>query len=537
MKRTLVTLASVVAAMAMTTFTSCNKEEQATEFTATMEACTDIQGKTVLSGTDLNWVAGDQIAIYGTGGNGVYSATPQTPATTAAFARVSGSSVSAPCRAYYPATLTTDGVNITLPAAQTYVAGSMQEFPMYAESGTSTLAFRNLCGALKLHLTKANTNISTIAVTAATPINGLFTVDYNSGNPVLTPVTGSATGTTTMLSCATAQAIDNGADFFIYLPAGNYTGLEIELNTDDGRHCILTANTTIPVTRSQYTTINLGENDLNFTTPLPQGALPGLFTINDDGDQVRFSQGNLQYQASTDTWRFAEHQYDYVGTQTADIGGYYGGNVSGSDNCNIGATYVGWIDLFGWGTGSNPTLVSTDPADYSTFVDWGSNAISNGGNAANSGWRTLTSAEWAYLFNTRDNTTNLGTANARYAKGNVNGLHGMIIFPDGYAHPSGVAAPRNINNEYVSGWYNNNYTLTDWEAMETAGAVFFPAAGIRLLGTSVYEAGHSGHYWSSTPSDFGANSLYGFFDPYGVSSGSLAGCIYGLSVRLVRDNN
>ena len=45
----------------------------------------------------------------------------------------------------------------------------------------------------------------------------------------------------------------------------------------------------------------------------PQGAIDGLFTINSNGDQVYFSQGNLQYQASTNTWRFATNQWDYVG--------------------------------------------------------------------------------------------------------------------------------------------------------------------------------------------------------------------------------
>ena len=125
---------------------------------------------------------------------------------------------------------------------------------------------------------------------------------------------------------------------------------------------------------------------------IPDGVLPGSFSVSAT-QQVHFSKGNLQYQASTNTWRFAEHQYDYVGTQTADGNGYYGGNVSGSDNRNISSTYSGWIDLFGWGTGDNPTLASTDHADYSTFVDWGCNAISNGGNTANQ-WRTLTKAEW-----------------------------------------------------------------------------------------------------------------------------------------------
>ena len=62
----------------------------------------------------------------------------------------------------------------------------------------------------------------------------------------------------------------------------------------------------------------------------PTGAINGLFTINASGDQVYFSQGNLRYQASTNTWQFAGQQY------------YYLGNV----NSNISQTNGGWIDLF-----------------------------------------------------------------------------------------------------------------------------------------------------------------------------------------------
>ena len=521
------TLMSFVTLSTVLIFTSCNKEESGdSQFTATMESCTDIQGKTVLNGINLNWVFGDQIAIYGTGGNGIYSATPQTPATTAAFTRVSGSNVSAPCHAYYPATLTTDGMNITLPTTQTYVAGSMQEFPMYAESNTNTLAFRNICGALKLHLTKANTSISSIAVTAATPINGTFTVNYNSGDPVLTPVSSSATsvtGTTTVLTCATAQAIDNGADFFIYLPAGNYTGLEIAITDDNNVTCTKTASVTIPVTRSQYTTISLGENDLSFVNSLPQGALPGLFTINEDGDQVRFSMGNLQYQASTQTWRFATNQYDFVGND------YYGNVYENGVKCSnalINTNYSGWIDLFGWGTGNNPTLVSENYADYGPFADWGSNAISNGGNATNQ-WRTLTYPEWQYLFN-----------NHQYGTGNVNGVGGMIILPDSWTLPSGCSftAGLALNN---NDWTNNSYTLAQWADMELAGAIFLPAAGNRWGADNVNFVGTHGNYWSQSHD-------YGWYYACAMQfiSGDLS-VLYtyyvdpgnGYSVRLVRDND
>lgn len=60
-----------------------------------------------------------------------------------------------------------------------------------------------------------------------------------------------------------------------------------------------------------------------------EGVLPGSFSVSATR-QVRFSQGNLQYKASNNTWRFAEYQYEYVGNA----------------NSNISSSYNGWIDLF-----------------------------------------------------------------------------------------------------------------------------------------------------------------------------------------------
>ena len=76
-----------------------------------------------------------------------------------------------------------------------------------------------------------------------------------------------------------------------------------------------------------------------FTTTdnTPYGGLPGRFTISENGDKACFSKGNLQYKASTNEWKFAEHQYDFIG----------------EGNNNISSTYNGWIDLFGWGTSGN----------------------------------------------------------------------------------------------------------------------------------------------------------------------------------------
>lgn len=66
---------------------------------------------------------------------------------------------------------------------------------------------------------------------------------------------------------------------------------------------------------------------------VPMGAVDGLFSVSAT-KKVYFSKGNLQYQASTNTWRFATNQWDRIG----------------SGNSSISSSYSGWIDLFGWGT-------------------------------------------------------------------------------------------------------------------------------------------------------------------------------------------
>ena len=241
---------------------------------------------------------------------------------------------------------------------------------------------------------------------------------------------------------------------------------------------------------------------------LPDGALPGLFSVSAT-KQVYFSQGNLQYQASTNTWRFAEHQYDYVG----------------SDNRSISSTYSGWIDLFGWGTGSNPTLSSQNNEDYGPFVDWGCNRISNGANTANL-WRTLTIDEWEYLLYDRTD------APSKCGTGNINGVGGLIILPDSWTLPSGCSftsgfATSNYNT--YPDWTHNSYTLAQWAQMEAAGAVFLPAAGNRY-GSNVRNVGVSGSYWSSTPNyEMSFNSL-------NLDATSNHYHYHGFSVRPVQDN-
>ena len=238
----------------------------------------------------------------------------------------------------------------------------------------------------------------------------------------------------------------------------------------------------------------------------------GAFTISASGDKAYFSRGNLQYKhygSSTPdggTWRFAKHQYDYVGGMVgSDVWNYnnlrqgnvvlqddVAGDTEFSTNEQIGeASYVGWIDLFGYGTGDNPTKHSTLNSQYNNWHEWGAHDIVNSGKPGNtSWWQTLTHHEWKYLLSERTNyETKRGTAT-------VNGVQGFVILPD-------CSTTSIVSYSNHAQWDNNNYTTEQWKAAEAAGAIFLPCAGYRngtdFDGGTNADQDH-GVYWSSSMS-------------------------------------
>ena len=268
----------------------------------------------------------------------------------------------------------------------------------------------------------------------------------------------------------------------------------------------------------------------------PEGTINGLFTINEAGDQVYFSKGNLQYKPSINTWRFAENQFDYIGGDNANHGS--------AEKC------VNWLDLFAWGTSGRDhgaicyqpwcsrNVFEDEAWQYNAYgvdtlnlfdgdgqADWGCNAISNGGNEENV-WRTLTIEEWDYILEKRTTATGI-----RFAKAAVDGVWGLLLLPDDW--DSTYCSLRKYNDDDVD-YTPNNLTEPFWtEKAEAQGAVFLPAAGIRDFGY-VGLVGKYGLYWSSSclnPKE--ALGIY-FSNSFFYHSITTDKCS-GRSVRLVRD--
>ena len=279
------------------------------------------------------------------------------------------------------------------------------------------------------------------------------------------------------------------------------------------------------------------------------GKIPFAYSVATD-KQVYFSMGNLQYKASDPTWRFAEYQFEYVGSQTPDNQGHTGGNISGSDNINASSTYDGWIDLFGWAT-TGCKLINEEPYFYqpwdstqkvsteypvtgfksSPFFgprgannltgvyqngDWGIYcSISNGGSAGS--WHLMEGnpteddnnvmtgscdCQWYYLLKQRPGQTcSFAQTLLTVRNGiSVNGIsvNGLMIFPDGFEWPS-------ILNDKVDISSMNTFSSSgkvelneaQWSLLEKQGAVFLPAAGIKY-GKKFHSLTGFGRYWTST---------------------------------------
>ena len=278
-----------------------------------------------------------------------------------------------------------------------------------------------------------------------------------------------------------------------------------------------------------------------------EGAICGEFKVSDT-KTVRFSKGNLQYLASEEKWRFATNQADFVST---------------IDNERLSAESESWFDLFGYGTSGwnsgaaeyQPYSHSFDGNDYlqgnltgsNANADWGVyNAISNGGNTHGM-WRTLTEEEWQYLFFGRGTETDSKKKFAK-AKVTIDGhtSYGVIILPDNWKVTKADMNHQGITNFLTgegpdngtqTGYDVNQLNATQWEFMESNGAVFLPAGsrreaqysgGANSEPISVYvPATTGGYYWTANGSvvSFGSSTLaLTSFDKW-----------YGANVRLVAD--
>lgn len=503
----------------------CKKEHRTVTLGATIDNSRD--AKVYIDNLTPCWHNNDQVRVN--------NQTCTTSSANGSSAQITDVTQSGNYRAIYPADLvggvditSSSTIAVTLPQEQQYEADSRGDqkvkAPMGASSSTESLTFYNLCSLIKVVISNSMANsfdLDHITVEAEDAyLSGACSATVTgSPNDQIGNMASTANHDVSLVFPATNRpTIGNGdRDTYVYYIVAPAFGtvedpdnVTITLHTTTGQYATF-AKPGVSLGHNKMATVSLTVSQLEGQA-LGEGVLPGAFSVSGTL-QVHFSQGNLQYQPSTITWRFAEHQYDTVGRNNRNI----------QDN-----TYTGWIDLFGWGTGNRPTYYGS-AGTYSNFVDWGiNNAISNGGNEANL-WRTLNYGEWNYLLNSRDGAT------SKRDTGNINGVHGLIILPDDWTQPNTDVCPQ-FNSGFPTSdvWTHNSYTVEEWALMQAAGAVFLPAAGLRHnTNHQVGNLGILGIYWSSTSSSTNlARSLQIGSRTVEFSTQNRN---YGFSVRLVQD--
>ena len=252
---------------------------------------------------------------------------------------------------------------------------------------------------------------------------------------------------------------------------------------------------------------------------LPAGALKGVFTVSDDDGtttkQIYSSKGNLWADGSNALF-FEDAQWK-------------------STPASDGVKDAGHISHFTWSSTVDAAVGTSTSGDF-LFTDdakkTNSNFKVNVDGKEQTGWRTLSTKEWQYLFNTRSNASNLYKCGVTVC-GKTNCV---VLLPDNWEWDE-IADEHNVG----TGWqteYPETSTESNpvtWEKMEKAGAVCLPAAGFRD-GSYVYYVGGYGLYWSSTA--YVENLAYVvYFSSSGVSPGSRDSRSLGYSVRLITESN
>lgn len=253
-------------ALALLTAACSNEESQEVSFsplvlTALQEGETT---RTSLSGTEVHWSAGDNVAAFV---SNVAHTSTATDIVSAKSARFTFSDLAADAvvqYAVYPAAaaadrLAGDVVTVTVPTEQTAVAGSFAEGSAVAiaKGGSSTLGFKNVCGFLAFTINADG--VQSVHIYANEKMTGTAEVNWNSGDPTV-----SAFGTFAYTGVKLTGPFTKGATYYAAVFPGTYTGLTLKLTHSDGYVSTYTNSNPLTVSRKDNVVI---ARDLSLRTP------------------------------------------------------------------------------------------------------------------------------------------------------------------------------------------------------------------------------------------------------------------------------
>lgn len=218
-----------------------------------------------------------------------------------------------PYSAYFPETLYNGG-QTTLPSVITEIwADGKFNMPMYAQSNTTDLKFKNLCGVLKIAVKKETIeSVKSIRISSSNKaISGAFTVVNNTAE-LESPNTIANTVSVTYTDAVTIS--DEGTVFYVAIPAQTYQNLKIELSSDG-------VNYTNSVTTTKNVDITVARNKIYpiYFTDVVNKIGRGKAKATIDGQDVDVKWIQLW----EDGPKWAEYNVGVTDGKRESYGGYY----------------------------------------------------------------------------------------------------------------------------------------------------------------------------------------------------------------------
>lgn len=254
-------------------------------------------------GKSVNWIEGDKVAIFD-GGTGAKEFTVQS---SGAASSLSGSAdpEASDYYAVYPyagAEMAENMFSSSIPSQQIVTAGSMADdcAVLIAKAEDDKLYFKNVTTLVKFSLDVENVRSLTLIGNNNEKIAGTFSIDWNSGDPVVTST--SPEMTVTLRDASSADGNDaadldlaKGDYYFTILPVTFEKGFSVILGMNDGTQKIV----------KRSSDVELDRNEIFRTQAVPASAykahVSNFVKYNDGFDlvygseTVNISDANLKY--------------------------------------------------------------------------------------------------------------------------------------------------------------------------------------------------------------------------------------------------
>ncbi len=248
-------------------------ENGVTTFTATIEG--ENTRATLVSMTP-NWEAGDVISIDGHD----YTADEAGSSTT-----LTGTgAVETTHHAYFPASLYNSGTP-TLPASYQYEDGKF-DMPMYAESTTTSLSFKNICGVLAITVPSTQMSyVTSIEVYSDKQMNGAIDNITAGGELTFATATPLTDANKKVTLTASSAVSTEGNTFYVPVPAATHNPLLITISDGTNTKAMVTKKSGgVEVARNNIYSITFAETpSVVWENPLTLGKTTATSIVIETG--------------------------------------------------------------------------------------------------------------------------------------------------------------------------------------------------------------------------------------------------------------